>query len=495
MKTSPNHNRISLSLLFVCAAALMSLMASSASAQGVQDIQWLTNVEQAKKIASKQNKLILLHFHAGWSRPCKALDTYVYRSAAVKKTIAENVVAVKLDADRALNLVNEYDVAMVPFDIVITPGGRIVSERRSPADADNYVKMIAGTSNASRLLEKEKMGPIAHQRQVVKNRSLEGQSPTEFRVNGPTVEQFGLSKDASLLQRRQTEFTENNSVTKTNPFVGQPANEPSNEFAAADSDPVSVQDLERDKFLSRERSWAAPSNETRRVKPERIVNDRYFESISEKQSPVQVASTQTTDKPSPFSLASTSREVTLTPADDSGFDLQLDSTVASHSTTAEPTSSQGTGNPINAVSPNIGLVDLAPKTPLLDRHKVSLKGKCPVTLITEGRWVNGDSAFGIVHRNRTYIFASAEKLAVFKSAPDKYSPMLAGFDPVIYHEKGKLVEGLIENGIFMGRMPEQKVVLFQDAETRSKFQASPKDYLATIRQATQNTQTKTTLTR
>jgi len=65
--------------------------------------------------------------------------------------------------------------------------------------------------------------------------------------------------------------------------------------------------------------------------------------------------------------------------------------------------------------------------------------------------------------------------------------MLAGFDPVVYHEQGELVEGLVENGIFMGRTPEQKVVLFKDAATRSKFQASPKDYLETIRQATKST--------
>jgi len=267
--------------------------------------------------------------------------------------------------------------------------------------------------------------------------------------------------------------------------------------------------------------------ETRRAKPQRIINDRYFQSIAKKQKPVQMENNQNAPKPGPFSLASSSREVTLEPAatqDDTGFDLQLDANTkaASHQVPQSGGSIHGdfqvqpaTQNMINnvvqvgplttdpqtvapqTVAPQTvapqrpGLVDLNPKTPMLDRFKVSLKGKCPVTLMTEGRWVDGDSKFGIVHRNRTYIFASAEKLAIFRSYPDKFSPMLAGYDPVVYHEQGKLVEGLVENGIFMGQMPEQQVVLFQDAATRAKFQASPKTYLETIRQATNSSDQKT----
>ena len=405
MKTSPrNIIRILPTLAITCAIALMGV-ASSVNAQGMNDIQWLTNVEQAKQMAAEQNKLVLLHFHANWSRPSKTLDTYVFRSATVQKAIAENVVPVKIDADRALNLVNEYNVAMVPFDIIISPAGRVVTERRSPADAGNYAKMISGTTTASRMLGKETRGPIAHQHEVVKNRSIKGQNPTDFRVDGPSVQEVGLSKDGDILQRRQAAFSNsNNSVKKTNPFVRQSSYEKPG-LASMSSEPATVQDLERDKFLSRERDWVAPSNETRRAKPQRIVNDRYFESIAKK-TPVQVASTSSA-KPASFSLPSNSREVTLD--SDSGFDLQLDSaTASSNEFKVQPTVQSAEKAP----AANVGLTDLNPHTPLLDRHKVSLKGKCPVTLITEGRWINGDSQFGIVHRNRTYIFASAEKISL-----------------------------------------------------------------------------------
>ncbi|QEG21108.1 thioredoxin family protein [Mariniblastus fucicola] len=509
MKISPN-NFVTRIFPVVAFVMLVTFLPAMVEAQATGEIQWLSNVEKAKKIAAAQNKLVLLHFDASWCRPCKALETYVYRSSAVKNAIAENVVPVKLDADYELNLVNEYDVSMVPFDVIITPGGRVITERRSPADAENYAKMIANTSSASRMLEKEKLGPIAHQRKLVKNRTLDGQDPTAFRAEGPVIEEVGLSKDGSLLQRRQTANTNSKSETTSNPWVDQGSNANSGMLASANTNEIGVDDLERNQFLNRERQWVAPSSQTRRAKPERIVNDRYFEALADSETPQR---SNTPTKPGPFSLASNSRSVTLepAPADNGGFDLSLDDGASSASLSVpvdissdssghgdfkvKPTT-QGTSlNSVVEVDPSSPeLIMVGSEPPKADPGKFCLKGKCPVTLITEGRWEDGDARFGIVHRNRTYIFASKEKLAVFRSNPDKYSPVLAGFDPVVYHEQGKLVEGLVENGVFMGQTPEQKVVLFRDAATRSKFQSSPKEYLQTIRQAT-NTAGSTSITR
>jgi len=506
-------------------AFLITMMPSFACGQGMNDIQWHSSVEQAKEIAKQQNKLVLLHFDADWCRPCRSLETYVFRSGAVKKAIAENVVPVKLDADKALAVVNEYDVSMVPFDVIITPGGRVITERRSPADAENYAKMISSTSTASRMLDKEKMGPIAHQK-VIQNRALMGQNPAEFRVDGPETPELGLSKDGSVLQRRQAAFTDDsNAIRKANPFVNNGTSD-----AAAPSmqedEVVSVEDLQRDEFLRRERNWAAPVQETRRAKPERIVNNRYFEKFATQPKPVamppQVVSNAIPqlgfpqiDAPQlgapvaagsgPYTLASGTSPVpvempTADHADMESFDLSLDANTAGASlevpdelvppafsdddlVMAEP---EPEPNPIVEVEGDHSeYMEVASAFQAAeDKSKFCLKGKCPVTLITEGKWKDGDTRYGIVHRNRTYIFANAQALALFKTNPDKYSPILAGFDPVIFHEEGRLIDGLVENGVFMGRTPDQRVVLFLDQRTRAMFQTSPLQYMDTIRSAT-----------
>jgi thiol-disulfide isomerase/thioredoxin len=512
MKT--NHYQTILKLLASTMAItlIVALMPSFASGQGMNDIQWLSSVERAKEIAKQQNKLVLLHFDAEWCRPCKALESYVFRAGAVKKAIAENVVPVRLDADKALAVVNEYDVSMVPFDVIITPSGRVVTERRSPADAENYAKMISSTSTASRILEKEKMGPIAHQR-VVRNRAMMGQDSSPFQPEGPQIPEIGLSKDGSLLQRRQTAFSdESTAVRSSNPFVNGVSGE-SEPSPIQEEQTVSVEDLQRDQFLSRERNWVAPVEETRRAKPERIVNERYFEKFSDKTPPnvkAAVSSVYTPESGTPqLALASGTASVPVESqdvkhADMNSIELSLDdsSTAATlevpdelvpppldggdFSFELENLETTPEANPIVEVDRPEYMDVASAAQPAEDVSKFSLRGKCPVTLITEGRWQDGDTRWGIVHRNRTYIFANAQALALFRTNPDKYSPVLAGYDPVIYHEQGKLVDGLVENGVFMGNTPDQRVVLFLDQQTRARFQASPLYYLDSIRTATQN---------
>ena len=117
------------------------------------------------------------------------------------------------------------------------------------------------------------------------------------------------------------------------------------------------------------------------------------------------------------------------------------------------------------------------------RSKYALKGKCPVTLLSEGRWVDGNKQIGCVHRDRVYLFASAAQREDFLADPDKLSPLLAGFDPVIFEETGKLIEGDEKFGTFMGKQPNQRIVLFKTSDTRDRFQKDPSKYLDVVRQA------------
>ena len=72
------------------------------------------------------------------------------------------------------------------------------------------------------------------------------------------------------------------------------------------------------------------------------------------------------------------------------------------------------------------------------------------------------------------------------AAPDRLSPLLAGFDPVIFEDTGKLVEGDEKFGTFMGKKPNQRIVLFKTADTRERFQKEPSKYLNVVRKATKN---------
>jgi YHS domain-containing protein len=117
------------------------------------------------------------------------------------------------------------------------------------------------------------------------------------------------------------------------------------------------------------------------------------------------------------------------------------------------------------------------------RSKYALKGKCPVTLLTKSRWIDGKTEVGCVHRKRVYLFASERHREIFQQNPDAFSPLLAGFDPVTFERTKKLVEGDEKHGVFMGQAPNMRVVLFENSENRDQFQSEPSKYLNMIRRA------------
>ncbi len=112
-----------------------------------------------------------------------------------------------------------------------------------------------------------------------------------------------------------------------------------------------------------------------------------------------------------------------------------------------------------------------------------LQGKCPVALVLEGKWVEGDARWGIVHRDRTYLFSSEENFRRFRERPDYYSPVLAAYDPVAFHDSGDFVDGMEENGVFMEKDDHQQIVLFASAANREKFQSNPQLYMRSVRKA------------
>ena len=136
-----------------------------------------------------------------------------------------------------------------------------------------------------------------------------------------------------------------------------------------------------------------------------------------------------------------------------------------------------------APEPEIGLTAAESRTDMFDRSKYALQGKCPVTLVTDGEWVDGVKEVGCVHRDRVFLFANEAKREQFLSDPDKFSPILAGFDPVIYCETGKLTEGLESFGLFIGRTEHRRVVLFVSPDTQQRFKQAPKKYLDAVRGA------------
>lgn len=86
---------------------LIALVVTLASFAQETNVKWLTNLEQAKKIAKKEHKPILLYFTGSdWCAPCKALEENVF---STERFIyyADNLVLVKIDIPRAIDIISK----------------------------------------------------------------------------------------------------------------------------------------------------------------------------------------------------------------------------------------------------------------------------------------------------------------------------------------------------------------------------------------------------
>jgi thiol-disulfide isomerase/thioredoxin/YHS domain-containing protein len=592
--------------------ALLFLSVFAVSGSSAQEIKWYPDLQSATEAAAASNKLVLLHFTAQWCRPCKTLESFVFSNPSVQRSFDSNVIAVKIDVEQHRDLVQEYAVSTVPYDVALTATGRVVTKRKSPMDASTYNKMIADFGIIINSLASEK-NPGLNQnldefKELLRNENprFEGQ-PASFTPDAPSHPAPKPSHESAELNRK-AKFISNPYIQKpqtpspttpqrvTNAFHNTnnstPDASPNNFSVVPNFVPNPIPSVDNNQFAPSNAEQLVPATElepkleftqtptgnppatastsshssslkspfTNNFTPNTVQGELIVAGKPEASTPVDQSNTETTSF-EPHSALAPQR---LEPAEVSGILASEQKQQATESLNVEPTSSLDdtfSGKPstrpsdrqitpgnyqakitlpespefvpvepannefqagadvglnressakqdavtddsafqrpatkamtvANSVTPrqptNSGVaikpvITKSAETP--SEPNFALHGKCPVTLLTESKWVDGDPQWGCVHRNRIYIFASESNLKRFQSDPDGFSPILAGYDPVIFHESGKLVDGLEEYGVFMGKSTLQRVVLFASPETRAKFQQEPRKFLDTVQQA------------
>lgn len=110
---------------------------------------------------------------------------------------------------------------------------------------------------------------------------------------------------------------------------------------------------------------------------------------------------------------------------------------------------------------------------------LGLDGYCTVSLMEQHQWKRGDARWGAIHRDRTYLFCGPEEQQKFLANPDRYAPMLSGFDPVLFAQHGKLVSGRRQHGVWF----QDQMFLFVDEASLERFRSSPASFAGTAEQA------------
>ncbi len=125
-------------------ALLISILAVatfSAYAPTENEIKFYRNLEEAKKIAKEENKMIFMDAYASWCGPCKMMDKRVFSNSEVSEFFNENFVSVKIDMDKDVRLRNAFKVRAYPTLFFLDSDGMVISKKVGYHDAKDFLKL------------------------------------------------------------------------------------------------------------------------------------------------------------------------------------------------------------------------------------------------------------------------------------------------------------------------------------------------------------------
>ena len=460
-------------------------------------VQWEPDRERAVSEANKTGKYILYHFSADWCRPCRKLESFVFPSPAVARAFEGRVIPVKVDVDLNPDLVRQYGITGIPADVIATPSGRVVVQRHSPSDTDGYIAMMNQLARVDRSMSADNKAIQEKVHELGLTKPLEkylAQKGGDFVPPAPSKTQAPPSKESLELEdkfvNKRFDVSSGKLVNDTGDemvFIDSTGSGAGSEVAPMKVTTGSGFSESTTRIINGGDVQQTGTNLDRVFQSDennKVVANQFFTDDAQitknqfVQQPAALVEVADVAKVSPQAIETT----VAAPVQATMVDSNVSKRVQ-----VDPVASMQQRAQMNVVNPMVKN-EMAP--PVLPSAPVepspaefALHGKCPVTLIQEGRWTDGHKQYGCVHRGKVYLFSDANKLKLFQNHPDDFSPLLAGYDPVKYMEDGELVDGKEKFGVFMGKSPNLRVVLFSNFENRKKFEADPRMYLSGIRQA------------
>jgi thiol-disulfide isomerase/thioredoxin/YHS domain-containing protein len=398
-------------------------------------IPWMTDYRQATQVAARERRLVLLHFWSDDCPPCRRLEANVFPRPEVAAAVAAGYVPVKVHIDQSPELARRYQVTRWPTDVIVTPAGLEVYRTVSPQEPARYAAMLTETAARSGAALARTASPAQG---TGTPPAASATQPVGYQAPPAAPSAVPSQNDAALVQPPMIEQgTPVAAAPQQNPYAGadRVASQQPSGPALAQNGPYQPT------------APVAPSTPPQHQSSPAASNAYSSEFLADAAPPAAPAASYASGYGAP------------TPGN---------TPVAAAPT---PQMNPYTAPPVAATPPAVAAAPTLPP--------VGLEGYCPVTLAEEVKWVQGDKRFGAVHRGKLYLFTSDGAQRKFLAEPDRFSPVLSGFDPVRFAESGKLVDGKRAHGLTYNN----QVYLFTDEESLRKFQTSPRPFADTVYQA------------
>lgn len=456
------------------------------SLHAAEEIRWETDLPRAVELARQTNRPLLLHFWTPQCVPCRRLEHNVFNQPRVARALHTHFVPVKIDATEHPELAEKYRVNSVPRDVIVTASDQEIHRLFTPQDPDQYIAQLSAI--AFRSGTKSPASTLAS-KAAIPNQDLIAK--TEATASLPPMRR----NDEQFASRIGTELPPRTGRTDFQPQATTSTDLP-------ESHPVSVQRVEDtgepqeviNRYASQNRAAPSPPmgdrpsmtpDGNRASMPERdqIANDTTAPAQGRSRWggwEESAASPRDNSRAEDFAAAE-GREASRMRAAEPARGPQA---AVPASTPSSPDESVAAASPVDdSPSPRLsGRGSTQPPGSTVAKRSappIGLDGYCPVSLHRDNSWMKGNPQFGVIHRGRTYLFASEKEKQLFFADPDEYSPVLAGIDPVHLTHRGEAVEGERAHGVVY----RKRIYLFSSEDNLERFWEDPERYASPIRQA------------
>lgn len=117
-------------------------------------LKWQSNLQSAHKVATAENKPMLLVFGADWCHYCKKLERETLNSNEIAQYVNETFVPVHLDADKDKKVAEILKVSSLPCTIVLSPEANLLGRIDGFYTSAPYYKQLAAANQKHQVVQR-----------------------------------------------------------------------------------------------------------------------------------------------------------------------------------------------------------------------------------------------------------------------------------------------------------------------------------------------------
>lgn len=128
------------------------------------------SLEEAKAIAEKTGKHILVDFYAQWCAPCKWMEETSFADQQVKNILEDKYISVKINIDEfeGYNLKQQYEIRYLPTILIFNKKGKIIERVEETMSPLKLRSLLTENSLGLKVHESKKINASPKRRKLVK---------------------------------------------------------------------------------------------------------------------------------------------------------------------------------------------------------------------------------------------------------------------------------------------------------------------------------------